>query len=152
MYAVSVGGMSVWNLFFINKQLIMTTKDNNWEERKAELRESWHWLYKEDGSIDEDAMLREISDYEFVLLEVPKVYCHVTGGRISKPNTHASAVIGEVDEQVDQGIEKAKREAVEECAEAAKWYIHNNWALNTVTIEAADGVKEHVLGKLTPKQ
>jgi len=52
----------------------------------------------ENGNLDKDKVMRELADYWFVLGEVPKVYCHVTGNRISKPNTYASEVISEADE------------------------------------------------------
>ncbi len=41
---------------------------------------------------------RELFDYHSLLSEVPSVYLHVTSGRISKPNTLASEVIGVHDE------------------------------------------------------
>lgn len=40
----------------------------------------------------------ELHDFRVMMEEVPKVYDHVTGGRVSKPLTHAVAVIGEHDE------------------------------------------------------
>ena len=60
-----------------------------------------HWkeaVEDESGNLDKDKVMRELSDYWFVLGEVPKVYCHVSGNRISKPNTYASEVISEADE------------------------------------------------------
>lgn len=51
-----------------------------------------------DGTLDVDQVKRELHDYRTLLREVPRVYQRVTGGRISKPNTHADAVIGIVDE------------------------------------------------------
>lgn len=47
----------------------------------------------EDGSLNKDAMMRELSDYKFLLDEVPKVYCYVTGEKLSKPHYKSDIVI-----------------------------------------------------------
>lgn len=52
----------------------------------------------EDGSLNIDQVKRELSDFYYMIEEVPKVYYHVTGGIISKPNTKSSAVISIADE------------------------------------------------------
>lgn len=51
-----------------------------------------------DGTLNRDAVMRELHDYATALDEVPKVYMHVTGGRLSKPNTKAAHVIDAADE------------------------------------------------------
>ena len=51
-----------------------------------------------DGVLDVEQVKKELADYHDLLHEVPKVYDHITGGRISKPHTHAHAVIAEADE------------------------------------------------------
>lgn len=43
----------------------------------------------------------ELNDYAMLLREVPKVYDHITGGAISKPNTLADAVIAEADARAE---------------------------------------------------
>lgn len=48
-----------------------------------------------DGSLDVDQVKRELHDYRQLLREVPKVYMHVTGGKISKPNTRSEVVIAQ---------------------------------------------------------
>ncbi len=66
-------------------------------EKKFE--EDWKELVcKEDGVLDKDKVMRELHDYSVLLENVPKVYCHITGGKISKPNTFASVVIAEADD------------------------------------------------------
>lgn len=62
----------------------------------------WKDLVEENGVLDKDKVMRELSDYEFMLDQVPKVYCEVTGSRISKPNTYAYEVIGQFNELFDR--------------------------------------------------
>lgn len=59
----------------------------------------------------------ELHDFQTVIEEVSKVYCDLTRGRLSKPNTLASAVIGEVQEIQSQDIDEAIAEAVEEATD-----------------------------------
>lgn len=40
----------------------------------------------------------ELHDVQMIAESASQVYCHVTGGRISKPHTVASAVIGQADD------------------------------------------------------
>lgn len=51
-----------------------------------------------DGSLNKDQVMRELSDFSTMIQQVAKVYYHVTGGKISKPDTMASAVICVADE------------------------------------------------------
>ena len=67
-------------------------------KRIEEIKKDWDWLYK-DGKLDEEAVLKEISDYDFVLNEVPKVYCEITGGLLSKLTYPANVVLAEFNER-----------------------------------------------------
>jgi hypothetical protein len=58
----------------------------------------------EDGTLNKDQVMRELSDYFFVLDNVPKVYSHVTGGLLSKPNYEAGTVIAAADEQFEKDV------------------------------------------------
>lgn len=69
---------------------------NNYEE-------IYNSLFKDivenpDGTLNKDQVMRELSDYSVFLEQVSKVYCEITEGRISKPNTLAEAVISVKDE------------------------------------------------------
>lgn len=46
-----------------------------------------------DGSLNKDQVMRELSDYTVLLESVSKVYCAITNGKISKPNTLPEVVI-----------------------------------------------------------
>lgn len=62
-------------------------------EMQAVFDEFWRPLVMPEGKWDMAQVVRELYDYKLLLDEVPKVYDHVTWGRISKPNTLASEVI-----------------------------------------------------------
>ena len=62
----------------------------------------WRDIIEPHGVIEWDCVLRELHDYAMLLEEVPKVYNHITAGRISKPNTLASGVIAEADEVAER--------------------------------------------------
>lgn len=65
-------------------------------------------------AIDSVQLKKELFDYFFFMKDVALVYCHVTGGLISKPNTHADVVIGEADRIQERAITEALDEAVAE--------------------------------------
>ena len=67
-----------------------------------------------DGSLNRDAVMRELHDYYNMLEEVTKVFCHITNGRISKPNTLASAVIPVADDCIEETIRNILAEHAEE--------------------------------------
>jgi hypothetical protein len=76
--------------------------------------EFWKPIVETEGQLDKDKVMRELSDYRFLLQEVPKVYCHVSGGVISYPNTHAFEVNTRHDDQRTQDIEEAVKEALKD--------------------------------------
>ena len=47
----------------------------------------------EDGSINMEQVKKELSDFHFMIEEVPKVYSEVTDGMLSKPNYYAESVL-----------------------------------------------------------
>lgn len=65
------------------------------------------------GRLNLEQLKKELYDYSMLLENVPKVYCEITGGKISKPNTDVSEVIGEfnnlLNETVDMAIEEYKK-------------------------------------------
>lgn len=56
----------------------------------------------------------ELCDYHTFLQEVGKVYCEVTGDRVSMPNTKAEAVIGEYQAVLSDQIDEAVAESTED--------------------------------------
>lgn len=73
------------------------------------LSEFWRRVYPEGMTVQN--VLDELHDLETVADNVPKVYDHVTGGRISKANTLANVVIAVHDDLVEEAVEDARQEA-----------------------------------------
>ena len=60
--------------------------------------EFWKDIVEVDGVLNLDQIKRELFDFFNVMEEVPKVYMHITGNKLSKPNYDADVVISEADE------------------------------------------------------
>lgn len=74
--------------------------------------EQWKELCtNEDGSLNLDQIQRELYDYSFMLDQVPIVYCEVAG--LSKPNTYASAIIGEYENRMNEYFKDYVKEIIE---------------------------------------
>ena len=65
------------------------------KDNMKESYEFWKDIVYKDGKLNEEQVLKELSDYYFVLQEVPKVYCEITDGRLGKLNYFADGVIAE---------------------------------------------------------
>lgn len=59
--------------------------------------EVWRGLLYPNGELDIEEMKGNLIDFDFLIEQTVAVYSHVTGGRISKTNTCAEAVISEAD-------------------------------------------------------
>jgi hypothetical protein len=57
---------------------------------------------KEDGTVNVDQLKKELADFYFIMTEAPKVYYHVTGGKLSKPMYPADTVCAEADEYYEE--------------------------------------------------
>lgn len=68
-------------------------------------------LYRMSRGELRQALADELSDLRCIESEVAEVYCHVTGGAISKVMTEASAVIGEADAVAAKDAEAAVADA-----------------------------------------
>jgi hypothetical protein len=75
------------------------------------LSDFWRGVYPDGMTVQN--VLDELHDLQFMASEVPKVYDHVSGGHISKPNTHAFEVIREHDRQREVDIAEAIAEELE---------------------------------------
>lgn len=77
--------------------------------------EQWETFWKgivcnADGSINIDQVKKELYDFSFLLDQIPKVYCHITGSRMSKVMYRAETVISVADDYQQQLIDQAVRE------------------------------------------
>lgn len=72
------------------------------EEKIEEVYQSfWKSIIEKDGVLDIEAVKRELFDYRTCMVEVSKVYMHITGGQLSKPNTAAEHIIAAHDKAVE---------------------------------------------------
>jgi hypothetical protein len=75
------------------------------------LNEFWRGVYPNGMTAEE--INNELADLEMIAERVPKVYDHVTGGKVSKPNTDAEVVIALADDYVNEIVDEAVEEALE---------------------------------------
>lgn len=108
-------------------------------------RDHWAPLLCDDaGAVDLEKVKRELYDYAQVLDQVPTVYTHITGGRISKPNTLAVIVTTEADDLAAR--EREEREQKNDEAQR----LHR--AIRRITVdvdgETPNGPTEEALDEL----
>lgn len=117
----SEGGWDIWTLLdrsnnagatLARVDAILAANENvDKEPYKLQYEEFWRGLVERpDGSINMDAVMRELHDFGMIIEGASQVYCHVTGGLISKPNTSPDAVCNVADERVEELIEDAIQE------------------------------------------
>lgn len=88
------------------KRLRAVEQERDDLKKKLEGAEFWSKFVYPEGASAQDVQ-NELDDYHEMMGEVGRVYDHVTGGVISKPNTRASAVIEVADEHIQELIEEA---------------------------------------------
>jgi len=67
------------------------------------------------GVLDKQKVMNELADYRLFLENASAVYMAVTGGKISKVNTHSHSVIQVHEDYVQSLIDEAVKEALEGC-------------------------------------
>ncbi len=87
-------------------------------KKSNEVEDCWNEFWKDicthsDGTIDLEAIKKELFDFHFVIQQVPKVYSHITGGQFSKVNYYAEDVILEADNYANQCWEEYLKEEKE---------------------------------------
>lgn len=97
--------------------------------------ESWEFwktiICDKDGNIDVEQLKKELCDFYFVINEVPKVYCEVTGGTLSKILYDPETVISCFNERYGQ-----KAVAVD--------YLVDDWDLVTAECETNEEYKKAI--------
>lgn len=87
--------------------------DETSEDYLKTWNEFWAAICMKDGAVDMDAVMRELHDFHYVMEEVPKVYCEITGGRLSKVNYPADTVLSVYREHVENLIQESKEDDTE---------------------------------------
>ena len=68
--------------------------------------EFWRGVFAEiTDKTEREKIEAELTDYYFILKQVPEVYMHITGGLLSKPNYYASGVKAAADDHIDKVVE-----------------------------------------------
>lgn len=93
----------------------VSVRDQSVEAQAEKAERDWEhiWrpiLFKEDGTLDVEQLKKEMADFSFMIGEVPRVYSHVTGGLLSKPNYFADTVIAEADDHVSKCVQDHEQE------------------------------------------
>jgi hypothetical protein len=89
------------------------------ENNKQDYKETWNTFWvniclNKDGSLNLDAIQRELHDYSVLMHNASIVYDHVTGGRLSKPNHKSENIIAEADDYLRRLVEECVEEEIEE--------------------------------------
>lgn len=72
---------------------------NNKRDYQKEWEDFWKDICTDDnGNLNLDQVKRELSDYSFILEQLPTIYCHITGDTLSKPFYDAKTIINLADE------------------------------------------------------
>lgn len=80
---------------------------------------TWNTFWKEivcspDGMVNLEQVKKELHDFHYVMGEVPKVYCHVTGDRLSKIMYPAETVISVADEYMQEIVDREMKDRNED--------------------------------------
>jgi hypothetical protein len=75
--------------------------------------EFWDDILVKDGKIDIEQLKKELSDFYYIIQNVPEVYCEITGNRISKPYTEAAVVLDYYREYLNESIKEAFNDFIE---------------------------------------
>lgn len=82
-------------------------------------REFWEPIVgNPDDTLNVDQVILELADYHTLLGVVPKVYMHVTGGRLSKPNYAPESVMSAFDQYLEDLEDQWKTNLLADMAEA----------------------------------
>lgn len=103
----------------------------------------WNEFWKEiceraDGTLDLDAIQRELSDFYTLLSFVPRVYDHVTGGMATKPMTWPTVIMGLADDHVNKHCDSAVEDFQQ--SERAIWFNDDYKVLGTVSDEQIEQI------------
>lgn len=72
------------------------------EDIEDDYQSFWKDLVETDDVMDPEKVKAELYDFHFMMHEVPKVYCHITGNLLSKTMYYASTVIAQADDYAQE--------------------------------------------------
>lgn len=105
------------------------------EHSDKPVQEIWESFWKpivsnEDGTINIEQVKKELADFSFIMEQVPKVYCHITGDKMSKVMYRAKDVIRMADDHFNEQLREAVKEETESEIDAvafAEWIRANHY-------------------------
>jgi len=82
-----------------------------------DVEKSWNKFWKEiitneDGTVNLDQVKCELHDFEILINNIPEIYMHVTGGKVSKHLTDADVIKGLFDEHVNELFQDYKEDMI----------------------------------------
>jgi len=88
------------------------------EKKRPSVEETWDqwkdYFVEPDGSINVENLKKELNDLIFCWSQISKVYCEITGSKLSYTTYYADTVIGihneEIQEAYDRGYEDCKKD------------------------------------------
>ena len=84
------------------------------EDAKKDFEELWEPLLYANGALDLRKIEAEMGDLIFVHEQIARVYCHITGGLLSKAMYYADVVIDQYNDQIQKAYDEGYADAVEE--------------------------------------
>jgi hypothetical protein len=86
---------------------ILTEED---KKVQKDYDEFWKDIVEKDGCVDLWLVKKELSDFRFIINQLPKIYMHITNGRLSKHMYSAETIIRIHDDIRTEEIEQAIKE------------------------------------------
>jgi hypothetical protein len=91
----------------INEMLATAADEIERLSREKEAGEFWSGVFSEiTDKTEREKIAAELTDFHFMMDQVPQVYMHITGGRMSKTNYYAADVIAEADDYAQECFRK----------------------------------------------
>jgi len=85
------------------KKTMESRFEKEWEKDWKNL---WKPLLKTKGKWDEKKIKNEMHDLVFIYEQIAEVYCHITGGLLSKPMYYANTIITHYEDELTKAIEE----------------------------------------------
>jgi len=100
---------------YMKKEKVIKESDLDAETRRLNLltaNKIWNSFWKpicekEDSTLDLEQIKLELADYHHLIETVPKVYCEITGGLLSKTSYTAETILSVYNDNVDQLVQDA---------------------------------------------
>lgn len=111
----------------------ITVQRKNVEENYNEF---WKDIIEKDGEIDKEQLMKELHDFSFLLEQIPFIFMHATGGKMSKVFYTSETVKAVIDEHIQDCIDEALEDekqapsiTVEELEGMKKKYVSAEYGL-----------------------